>query len=353
MFKKMKNFSANILAIIYSAIIAAIVLTFIGIFDFSLGLKINWGIVLVVTAICLVVSFLMLRFLLFSFIYNRIKLIYKTIHKRKEGRNINREKFNYSTDLIKQVDEDVHNWASEQEQQMEQIIETSNYRKEFVGNVSHELKTPIFNIQGYTLTLLEGGLQDESINERYLRKIEKNINRMINIVNDLDEITRLEAGQLKLRMKVFDPVELCKDSFESSEKISKEKNIRLEIVNHLEKQFNVKADKEFIRQVFSNLIINAIHYNNPGGMVKAEFFEMGKNILVEITDNGVGIPEEDLPRVFERFYRVDKSRALNSGGSGLGLAIVKHIIEAHGQKLNVRSTVGVGTTIAFTLKREG
>ncbi len=348
----MKNFSANVLAIVYSAIIAAIVLITVGVLDVFLGLKINWGLVVVVTLICLVVSFLMLRFLLFSFIYDRIKLIYKTINKRKEVKGVNRKKFSYSIDLIKQVDKDVNNWASEQELQMEEIIEMSNYRKEFVGNVSHELKTPIFNIQGYTLTLLEGGLQDETINERYLKKIEKNINRMINIVNDLDEITRLEAGQLKLRLKSFDPVELCRETIESIEKMAKEKKIKVNIINNLEKQFNVNADKEFIRQVFSNLLINAIHYNNVGGTVKAEFFEMGKNILIEITDNGVGISEEDLPRVFERFFRVDKSRSLNSGGSGLGLAIVKHIIEAHGQKLNVRSTIGVGTTIAFTLKKE-
>jgi two-component system phosphate regulon sensor histidine kinase PhoR len=348
----MKYLSANKLAIIYSAINAALVLLCIGIFDYLLELHINWGLTLGITAIAVCISFLVLRYLLFSFVYDRIKLIYKTINKRKKGKVEGRKKLNYSQDLIKQVETDVQDWANEQAQQMEQIVEMSNYRKEFVGNVSHELKTPIFNIQGYTLTLIEGGLKDESINEKYLQKIEKNINRMINIVTDLDSITRLESGQLKLRLVSFDPIELCREAIESIEDFSKSKKIKIEVYKHYDKSFQVLADREILRQVFSNLLINAVHYNNEGGMVKAEFFEMGKNILVEITDNGVGIPVADLPRVFERFYRVDKSRSLNSGGSGLGLAIVKHIIEAHGQKVNVRSTVGMGTTIAFTLKIE-
>ncbi|MDD3685493.1 MAG: ATP-binding protein [Bacteroidales bacterium] len=349
----MKNLSANVLAFIYTILLTAFVLLSIGISDLVFKLNVDWGLTIAIAILCNTLSWLLLRYILFKFLYNRIKLIYKTINKRKFGKSGLAQKFNYSADMVSRVQEDVDKWANEQEAQMEKIIEMSNYRKEFVGNVAHELKTPIFNIQGYTLTLLEGGLEDESINKRYLQKIEKNINRMINIVNDLDTITRLEAGQMKPRIKAFDPVELCKETLESLEDFSRKKNIKTEIVKHFEKSVNVVGDREFIRQVFTNLIVNAIHYNNEGGFVKAEFYIMGKNVLIEITDNGVGIPDEDINRVFERFYRVDKSRSLNSGGSGLGLAIVKHIVEAHGQKVNVRSTVGLGTTISFTLKKDG
>lgn len=348
----MRNYSANRLALIYSVILTIFVMLLLGLTNLISDVGIVWDVAIIIALICSTLSFLLLRFLLQSFIYDRIKLIYKSIHNRKEDRSKKSEKFTHNTDLISQVEEDVKSWAEEQENEMENMKQMNDYRKEFVGNVSHELKTPIFNIQGYTLTLLEGGLEDENINIKYLQKIEKNINRMITIVNDLDSITKLESGQLSLRIKPIDPLALSKDIVESIEDIYTEKNVSLEIFKHYEKSFNVLIDKEFIRQVISNLLINAIHYNNEGGFVKIELFEMDKNILIEVTDNGVGIPPEDISHVFERFYRVDKSRSLNSGGSGLGLAIVKHIIEAHGQTVNVRSTVGVGTTIAFTLEKE-
>ena len=348
----LKEYSANNISFYFSFFLSIFIgiLLFIG--DLIFSFEVNWNVALIYFLIAFIFSFLLLRTMILSFLYKRIRLIYKTINQHKTGKPGNPEKFNYSTDLIRQVNSDVNRWMEEQEQKMNELINLSNYRKEFVGNVSHELKTPIFNIQGYTITLLEGGLKDDSINEKYLRKIEKNINRMINIVTDLDSITKLESGQLKLRMQSFNPVEICKDCIEAVEEISKEKKIKIEIIKHYDKNYYCIGDKEYIRQVFSNLIINAINYNNEGGFVKAEFFDMDENILVEITDNGIGIPAEDLPRIFERFYRVDKSRSLNSGGSGLGLAIVKHIIEAHGQKVNARSTLGVGTTIAFTLQRD-
>ncbi|MDD4149512.1 MAG: ATP-binding protein, partial [Bacteroidales bacterium] len=274
------------------------------------------------------------------------------IHTGKSGKETSyNNKLNYNTDLIKNVETDVANWAEEQEEEIEKMREMNNYRKEFVGNVSHELKTPVFNIQGYTLTLLEGGLEDKSINKKYLIKIEKNINRMINIINDLDAITKLESGELTLRLQNFDPIILCEDIIETLEEISSAKNINIQIVKHYDKSFMINADKEFIRQAISNLLINAINYNNDNGFVKIELFEMDNNIIIEIIDNGIGIPTKELSRVFERFYRVDKSRSLNSGGSGLGLAIVKHIIEAHGQTVNIRSNPEIGTTITFTVKK--
>lgn len=347
----MEDLSSNKISLIYTVTSIASVLSFVFLSDIAFDLQIRWTIVLGIAAIFGIISFFILRLFLYRFIYNRIRLIYKTIRKRKEGKNKKNLTKVYSHDLIKQAESDVHEWINEQEQQMAKIVEMSNYRKEFVGNVAHELKTPIFNIQGYTLTLLEGGLQDETINEKYLRKIEKNINRMINIVSDLDTITKLESGQLILNNKIFDPTILCSEIIDSLEELIKLKEIKTEVIKHYDKPITIRADRDHISQVFSNLIVNAANYNNVGGTIKVEFFEMGKDILIEITDNGVGIPSEDLPRVFERFYRVDKSHSLNSGGSGLGLAIVKHIVEAHGQRVNVRSSVGIGTTVAFTLRK--
>ncbi|HNQ67930.1 MAG TPA: ATP-binding protein [Bacteroidales bacterium] len=347
----MKDLSPNKISLIYTITTLASVLGCVFLSDLIFDLQIRWTIVMAISVIFSIISFFALRLFLYKFIYNRIRLIYKTIRKNKEGKNKRKSGHEYSTDLMRQVESDVSEWIEDRDKQMAQIVEMSNYRKEFVGNVAHELKTPIFNIQGYTLTLLEGGLHDETINEKYLKKIEKNINRMINIVSDLDTITKLESGQLVLKNKSFDPVVLCNECLESLEELIKSKEIKTEIIQHYDKVLLVKADREHISQVFSNLIINAVNYNNQGGFVKAEFFEMGKDILIEITDDGVGIPGEDIPRVFERFYRVDKSRSLNSGGSGLGLAIVKHIVEAHGHRVNVRSSVGVGTTVAFSLRK--
>ncbi len=347
------NFSATHLAFFYSILIIGLVLSGIFFLDLIFSLSANWTNIFIFISFAFITSFLTLRILLYKHIHNRIRLIYKTIKNRKTGKSADNKARDYNMDLIGLVDQDMKKWADEQDKEMEKLIAMSNYRKEFIGNVAHELKTPIFNIQGYTLTLIEGGLYDENINEKYLKKIEKNITRMINLVNDLDSITKLESGQLMIKLKDFDPVELCNEVIDSLEEVIKEKKINIKIVNHYEGVKRVKADRELVSHIFSNLFINAINYNKLGGKVKAEFFLMDENMLIEITDNGVGIPEEDLPRVFERFYRVDKSRSLNSGGSGLGLAIVKHIVDAHKQTLNVRSTVGVGTTIAFTLSRSG
>jgi len=348
----MKNQNSNNLSFFYSAIVSSILLLCLVLCNFYLNLNISWWLVFTLPTLIMAVSFFVMRKLLFSFIYERIRLIYKTIHTGKaDNKTSYNDKLNYNTDLIKEVETDVANWAEEQEKEIERMREMNKYRKEFVGNVSHELKTPVFNIQGYTLTLLEGGLEDENINRKYLIKIEKNIDRMINIINDLDAITKLESGELTLRLQNFDPIALCEDIIETLEDVSLAKNIKIKIIKHYDKSFMVNADKEFIRQAISNLLVNAINYNRENGFVKIEFFEMDNNILIEITDNGIGISPEELPRVFERFYRVDKSRSLNSGGSGLGLSIVKHIIEAHEQTINIRSSPGVETTITFTVKK--
>ena len=292
--------------------------------------------------------YIIVYYLLNNFIFEKINPIYKTILNlnipEKEIKNKLEDK-----DMIRDVNEEFQNWANKKTQEIDQLKQMAKYRKEFIGNVSHELKTPIFNIQGYVLTLLDGGLEDESINRLYLEKTEKSINRMISIVNDLESITKLEAGELELNYTDFDIVKLIKEGFDAQELRAKQNKVSL-ILNS-EKPIWVNADREQIDHLLTNLAVNSINYGKEKGKTEISFTNMGENVLIEISDNGVGIPYNEIPRVFERFYRVDKSRSRNSGGTGLGLAIVKHIVEAHSQTINVRSTVNQGTSFAFTLKK--
>jgi two-component system phosphate regulon sensor histidine kinase PhoR len=298
-----------------------------------------------------VFTFLLFRYTLDKFIYEKIRLIYKTIHNLKSSTKKD-EKIRIEQNTIENVNRQVLEWGQFQQEEINRLKEMARYRREFLGNVSHELKTPIFNIQGYVLTLLDGGLEDPKINREYLLKTEKSINRMIAIIEDLEEISKLESGELKLNLVSFDIVELTKEVVDFLEIKAKKKNIRINFAKNYERPIFVFGDKKGIRQVLINLIENTIKYGlQEGGKTMISFFDMDENILVEVTDNGIGIDEESLPRLFERFYRTDKGRSREQGGSGLGLAIVKHIIEAHNQVINVRSKLGVGTTFAFTLKK--
>lgn len=224
-----------------------------------------------------------------------------------------------------------------------------SYRKEYLGNVSHELKTPVFNIQGYVDTLLNGGLEDETINMDYLKRAEKSIDRLINIIDDLETITQLESGGLVLDMDVFDMANLCKDVYASLELNAARKNIKLELARKYDKPILVRADKFRIRQVLVNLITNSIKYGKENGTTLVELNYLNDDVVVEISDNGDGIDEKHLPRIFERFYRIDKGRSREQGGTGLGLAIVKHIIEAHDKSIKAESEPGKGTKFTFSL----
>ncbi len=225
------------------------------------------------------------------------------------------------------------------------------YRREFLGNVSHELKTPLFNMQGFILTLLDGGINDPNINLNFLQKSQKNIERMITIVEDLEVISRLETGEATPILSNFSILSLVKEVMEFLEPKASERQIKLMLANDYHETMLVKADKEKIRTVVTNLIENSIKYGSPGGRTKVSFYDMDENYLIEISDNGVGIEEKHLARLFERFYRIDRHRSRSQGGSGLGLAIVKHILEAHEQTINVRSAPGFGSTFSFTLKK--
>ncbi len=254
---------------------------------------------------------------------------------------------------VENIGEELTAWADTNDKEIARLKESERFRKQYLGNVAHELKTPIFNIQGYISTLLDGGLEDELINRKFLERAEKSIDRLINIVNDLDTISKLESSMNRLQMEQFDIVALAREIAEQAEMEADRKHIRIRVkgAGNLPSPFWVLADKHYVGQVLVNLIINSIHYGREGGTTNVRFRDMLDRILIEVEDNGQGIGKEDIPRIFERFYRTDKGRSREQGGTGLGLAIVKHIVEAHGEHVAVRSEPGVGTTFSFTLKK--
>ncbi|MFT7613274.1 MAG: two-component system phosphate regulon sensor histidine kinase PhoR [Parvicellaceae bacterium] len=297
-----------------------------------------------------IASFIIVYYSLEYFINQKIRLIYRTIRKNKLGSNTKKE-FLMGEDILQKVNTEVEDWAKENQAQIEELIAQESFRREYIGNLAHELKTPIFSIQGYILTLLEGGLEDEAVNRKFLERAAKGVDRVTKIIEDLDVITKLEEGRLNLILRSGDIVELAKEVVDSFEMKAQKRNIEVSFNTNYDKPLLVEMDRSGIAQIFTNLINNSLNYGNDGGKTEIRFHDMDKQILVEVSDNGIGIAEEQFPRLFERFYRVDKSRARNEGGTGLGLAIVKHLVESHGQTINVRSTVNEGSTFSFTLKK--
>lgn len=336
-------------ALIIAAVFSLMYLLAIIILDYSWNSIFFW----VTLVVIFPVSFFIYKYVLDKFIYEKIRLIYKTIHELKTPRKEQKMSILHKKNIIEQTNREVLEWAETKVREIDDLKKLESYRREFLGNVSHELKTPIFNIQGYVLTLLDGGLDDAAINRKYLVRCEKSIDRMISIIEDLEAISRFEAGELQLKYEHFDILALALEVIEFMEIKAENKNIRLFLAQNYPNPIFVYADRQRMQQVLSNLIVNSIKYGTENGRTKISFFDMDENILVEVTDSGKGIPRDELPRIFERFYRGDRSRTRKSGegGSGLGLAIVKHIIEAHNQTINVRSTPGVGSTFAFTVKK--
>lgn len=296
------------------------------------------------------VIYLFVFYALNQFIYKRIKPIYKTIQNISQSEEKLLDDIE-DRDIIEYVQNDVMHWARKKTREISQLRQLERYRREFLGDVSHELKTPIFNIQGYILTLLDGGLEDKQINRLYLERTEKSVNRMISIVNDLESISRLESGELTLNSTRFNIIKLIEEVFEEFEIRARKRKMKLKFARLHDKSIFVKADRERILEVVNNLIGNSIKYGKEAGYAEVSFLDMEENIMIEISDNGIGISEKDLPRIFERFFRTDKSRSREMGGTGLGLAIVKHIIEAHNQTISVQSKIDKGTSFTFTLRK--
>jgi two-component system, OmpR family, phosphate regulon sensor histidine kinase PhoR len=295
------------------------------------------------------ISFFIFYYLIERMIEDRIKLLYRIIRKGKMSTQ-EPVKISLNKDILTEAETETENWIKARSQEIDRLKEQEKFRKEFLGNLAHELKTPVFSIQGYILTLLEGGLEDDKVNRLFLERASRATDRIASLLEDLDEITKMEVDRFELNIKSFDLVDLTKEVMDSLEIPALAKNITLSYNKDYD-PIIVMGDRGKIAQVLTNLISNSINYGAEKGKTVLRFYTLDDAIMTEVSDNGPGIDEKDLPRLFERFYRVEQSRNRNEGGSGLGLAIVKHIIESHGQTINVRSTVGVGSTFSFTLQK--
>jgi two-component system phosphate regulon sensor histidine kinase PhoR len=250
------------------------------------------------------------------------------------------------------VEQDVESWARNRDQQIQGLLDREGFRREFMGNLSHELKTPVFNIQGYLFTLLDGGLEDAKVNRKFLEKAAKSVDRMTALIQEMDLLSRLESGAVALEMGTFDVVRALKEVLEELEPSAREAGVELVLKKDKERIYKALGDSRKIEQVLHNLISNGIKYSQPQkGLVTVDILDLEDRFLIKVSDNGIGIDESDLPRIFERFYRVDKSRSRDVGGTGLGLSIAKHIMEAHKQQIHATSTRGVGSTFSFTLEK--
>ncbi|WP_443937324.1 sensor histidine kinase [Pedobacter sp. MW01-1-1] len=297
-------------------------------------------------------SFLVFYYLLEKYIYTKIKLIYKLIHNLKLGKDLKDALGEYvSSDPINDVEQEVKEWAGAKKKEIDMLKKQEQFRREFLSNVSHEFKTPLFAIQGYIETLQDCLVDDPDQAVLFLKKAEKNVERLSYLIGDLDAISKLETGEAPINYQKFDFVLLAKEVMENLEDRAQAKNIKLFFKDKYNTATMVLADREKIGQVLINLIENSIKYGLENGETAIKIFELHDQFLIEVTDNGIGIEEKHLLRLFERFYRIDTHRAREVGGTGLGLAIVKHILEAQQQTISVRSTPGIGTTFAFTLQK--
>jgi two-component system, OmpR family, phosphate regulon sensor histidine kinase PhoR len=339
------NFSSSQLSAITASVLA--LLTAVAFYF----LHQDWKLAAISFGVLFVVTYSMIIYLVNRYIDRKIKLIYKFIYQTKANK---REETFYKYVLprktIDEVREDVEKWAAQRTDEIEVLKSNEAFRKEFLQNLSHEFKTPVFAIQGYVDTLLAGALENPAVNTRFLENASRNVDRLVHLLNDLDEISELESGRLPVVKKGFIIQDLVKEVYETLSIKGIEKNIRMQLKKGSEQPVTVFADQEKIRQVIINLVTNAIKYGKDNGHVTTSVYKIeGRKVLMEVSDDGIGIAEEHLPRIFERFYRTDTGRSRNVGGTGLGLAICKHIVEAHGQTIHVRSKTDVGTTIGFTL----
>ena len=294
--------------------------------------------------------FVVFNLLLKKFIQHRLSLVYRSIQTKTDGsakRVFEQESLD---NMIENAEKEVQDWQEKQDQEILKLKEQETFRREFLGNLAHELKTPVFSVQGYILTLLEGGLEDENINKKFLERAAVSTDRIVSILEDLDQITKIEIDALKMKFESFDILKLAAECLEGMDLRAEEKNIGLSLKNETDDIF-VNADRKRIAQVLTNLLNNSISYGKENGSTSISVFVIDDLVTIEVSDDGIGIENVHFPRLFERFYRVEKSRNRHEGGTGLGLAIVKHVIDSHEQKIAVKSTVGVGSQFTFSLDK--
>ena len=292
-------------------------------------------------------SFLILQLRVRKLFFERIRQIYEDLEFETDSLI----KTSPIDSEMNSLSKDLEEFVKLKRTEIETLKKEGIYRKEFVGNVAHELKTPLFSVQGYISNLLDGAMDDKELLKKYLKRAEKSVDRLTFIIKDLDLITQLESSMLKLKFTLFDIVKLTKEIIEDLEISASKRNIKIIFNKNYDKQILVEADKNRIEQVITNLVTNSINYGSEKGTTEISFESNVEKIIVKVNDNGEGISEENMPRLFQRFFRVDESRSRSQGGSGLGLAIVKHIIDAHNENIYVQSTIGVGSEFSFSLKK--
>ena len=312
----------------------------------------SWYDVAITFFVTIITSFFVFYYLIEKYIYSKIKLIYKLIHNLKLGRDLRDALGEHiSADPINDVEQEVKEWAKQKKIEIDELRTQEKFRRDFLSNISHEFKTPLFAIQGYIEAIQDDDFEDMDMVKDFLMKASRNVDRLSYLIKDLDEISKLETGEMAINYTKFKINDLVKEVFESMEMKAEQHKIKLVFKQKYDEPILVNADREKIIQVLVNLIDNSFKYGKEGGSTSISLFELHDQVLVEVTDDGIGIEEKNLPRLFERFFRTDTSRSRQIGGSGLGLAIVKHIIEAHQQTINVRSTEGLGSTFGFTLQK--
>lgn len=342
-----KQFKRSYKFAFFSSLYITVFATFILLITEYLFFEVLWASVAIFAITCYLLSFLVIQLRIEHFIYKRVKAVYDSV-TLLDSSSLQEQRV--TTDMAT-LTKEVEKFAQDKKIEIESLRVRENYRKEFMGNVSHELKTPLFTVQGYILTLLDGAIKDKKVRKKYLKRASKGVDRLIYIVNDLDMITKFESGDLRLYKEDFDVVQVIKNVFELLEMKADKKEISLSFDKEYPPTY-VNADKDRIQQVLTNLIVNSIKYGKRGGTTEVSFQDLPQNkILLRVTDNGEGIEVEHISRLFERFYRVDKSGSRQEGGSGLGLSIVKHILEAHDEKIYVESDYEVGSEFSFTLKK--
>ncbi len=341
-FKKTYKFAG------YTAAFLTVLLTLIlGVFFYVHG-GIDYWLLLFFFIACYVLSFFIIQYRVEKFIYKRVKRVYDDV-KLLDASTFNRQQV--TTDM-ETLTKELERFAENKKLEIETLKIRENYRKEFMGNVSHELKTPLFTVQGYILTLLDGAMKDKAVRKKYLQRASKGVERLIYIVKDLDMITKLEVGDLILSREDFNIIELVQNVFDLLEMKAQKKRINLTFDIDYDDSIMVNADRERIQQILTNLIENSIKYGKIDGTTEVSIEDLIRNkVIVRVTDNGEGIENDNIPRLFERFFRVDKSGSRKEGGSGLGLAIVKHLVEAHNEKIYVESQFGIGSEFSFTLEK--
>ena len=330
-----------------STFITLFLTALLGVF-FYFGEIVHFWFLILFFIVCYIFSFIFIQYRVQKFIYRQIEKIYNDVKLLDE---VNLDKKKISTDMST-LTREVERFAENKKLEIATLKDRENYRKEFMGNVSHELKTPLFTVQGYILTLLDGAMKDKAVKKKYLQRANKGVERLIYIIKDLDMLTKLEVGNLVLQEEDFNIIELVQNVFDLLEMKAAKKNISLAFDKDYTDSIMVYADRDRIQQALTNLVENSIKYGKQDGTTEVSIENLIKNkVIVRVTDNGEGIEKQHLQRVFERFYRVDKSGSRAVGGSGLGLSIVKHLIEAHHEKIYIESQFGVGSEFSFTLEK--